>query len=395
MVSFWPFKGDDNSAESFERVLRELSGKITRASARHDRFRQKQRRYKALWSLYTTFGYILVAAILTLVTGWERWSTLEYTAVAGGPVLIFGGRTAIDTYYDWRATKTQEYVNNLSKQREESIEKLKKATKYNSTQQLLDKYGGSPSPRRPQQQSSQSKEKRKSDVGQRRPNTPQSGRTGMAPPPTANVPRTQVSPPPTANIPRNQASTDQEQNSLAPATPQNQGPPTQNGPGEEFAPNAFSAPVVPPPSMRRPSMYAAEGPKWYDRIMDVVLGEDETSAKNRIALICQSCRLVNGQAPPGARSLQDIGKWRCSACHAWNGVESETKQLLQAISQGEDHSDLTEPMSAITDPGPAVRRFMEGNGDDEAIEDDDDREAAGESFDTPPSASTRSRTAIV
>jgi len=385
MVSFWPFKGDDNSAEAFERLLRELSGKISRASARHDRFRQKQRRYKALWSLYTTFGYILVAAILTLVTGWERWSTIEYTAMAGGPVLIFGGRTVIDTYYDWRATGTQEYVNTLSKQREGAIERLKKATKYNSTQQLLDKYGGSPSPGK-LQQSPHSKEKRKSDIGPKRPETPQSGRTGFAPPPTANVQR---APPPTANIPRNQPFPAQGHNGSTASASQNISPPMKNGAGEEFAPNAFSAPQNPPPGMRRPSMYAAEGPKWYDRVLDVVLGEDETSAKNRIALICQSCRLVNGQAPPGARSLQDVGKWRCSACHAWNGVESEEKQILQQL-QVERQVDPREPMSAVTDPGPATKRFAAEN--DEAIEDDEQPEQGDESLETPPSASTRSRT---
>jgi hypothetical protein len=86
------------------------------------------------------------------------------------------------------------------------------------------------------------------------------------------------------------------------------------------------------PPARAPTQYAADGPKWYDRILDAVLGEDETQARNRIALICQNCRLVNGQAPPGVRTLEELGRWRCSSCQAWNGVESEEKKILSQIS---------------------------------------------------------------
>ena len=66
MVSFWPFKGEDNSAASFEKTLSQLSQKITKASARNESFRQQQRRYKVLWTLYSSFAYILIALILTL-----------------------------------------------------------------------------------------------------------------------------------------------------------------------------------------------------------------------------------------------------------------------------------------------------------------------------------------
>ena len=50
--------------------------------------------------------------------------------------------------------------------------------------------------------------------------------------------------------------------------------------------------------------------------MDVLLGEDETLPRARLALICSNCRLVNGQAPPGVKRLEDVGKWRCGGCGA-------------------------------------------------------------------------------
>lgn len=95
----------------------------------------------------------------------------------------------------------------------------------------------------------------------------------------------------------------------------------------EFAPNAYD--FTPAQLTRQYSSHAAATftqPHWYDRIMDALLGEDETQPKNRLALICANCRLVNGQAPPGTRSVEDVGRWRCGECRAWNGVEKVEKE---------------------------------------------------------------------
>ena len=86
------------------------------------------------------------------------------------------------------------------------------------------------------------------------------------------------------------------------------------------------------PAPSAPPAYS-QGSQWYDRILDVLLGDDETAAKNRFALICSYCKLVNGQAPPGSKSLEDIGKWRCSGCGHMNGVESEAKKVVKEIQE--------------------------------------------------------------
>jgi len=67
--------------------------------------------------------------------------------------------------------------------------------------------------------------------------------------------------------------------------------------------------------------------------MDLLLGEDETNPKNRVVLICKKCRLVNGQAPPGVKTLEDVGKWRCLECGTTNGEESEAKKLVAEIQK--------------------------------------------------------------
>ncbi|KAK3715880.1 hypothetical protein LTR37_006863 [Vermiconidia calcicola] len=385
MVSFWPFKGDDSSAASFEKTLSQLSTKINKASAQNDRVRQHQRRYKVLWTLYSSFAYILVALILTLVTGWEKWGAVEYSAVAGGPVVIYGVRTALDAYYNYRISNSQNHLNELNKQRDATIEKLKAATKYNSTQQLLDKYGGTPGKSQPSPQPSK---KRKSEAGQSNQTTPQGGRTGFVPPPTANIPGRR--PPPSmapdgspGSIPPPMAGV----NLPGPPgmRPQSRGTEA----GEEFAPNAFSAPIRLPvgePS----SQYATDGPKWYDRIMDVVLGEDETQARNRIALICQQCRLVNGQAPPGVRTLEEVGKWRCSSCQAWNGVESEEKKIMKHISG--DPASPTSPEHAHSQEVAGVSEDEHEQVDEEAGGDEGDaRSSVSEANDGTPASSTRSK----
>jgi hypothetical protein len=87
MVSLWPWKGEDNSPASFEKALSALSTKITQTSSRLDLHRQHARRFKALWTLYTTFAYLLYSIILALVLGWQNWGVTEYAAIVGGPVL--------------------------------------------------------------------------------------------------------------------------------------------------------------------------------------------------------------------------------------------------------------------------------------------------------------------
>ncbi|KAJ6115424.1 hypothetical protein N7486_001202 [Penicillium sp. IBT 16267x] len=317
MVSFWPWKGDDNSAASFEKTLSTLSTKIAQTTTRLDQQRQSSRRFKALWTLYSTFAYLFYSIILALVLGWESWGVKEYAAIAGGPFLIYGVRTISARLFDYRISKAQRGLDDLHKQREETIEKLKVATKYNSTQQLLEKYGGEP----PKQSPSPKAEPQK--LKQANPQPP-AQRTGLPPPPTANIRRPPVQP---SNDPENmvppsyQAPAHEQPQQLIPnaASPIPQTPTDEPG----FAPNAFPG-----------SGQYIEQPHWYDRLLDVLLGEDEMQPRNRMAMICSSCRLVNGQAPPGIKTPEELGRWRCGSCGAWNGVESETTQMLSSLRQG-------------------------------------------------------------
>jgi hypothetical protein len=182
-------------------------------------------------------------------------------------------------------------------ERSKTIDKLKAATKYDSTQELLEKYGGAtPAPKL-----------KKAKV------------------PTANIPR----PGPDRVTRTPNVSTPESGPLFVPTNPNSQSPVSTSMDSAEFAPNAFSGPV----------QYAGGSTEnimsghWYDRVLDLLMGEDETSARNRMVLICQNCRLVNGQAPPGIRSATELGKWRCIGCGGWNGEEDEAMKVVQEMKE--------------------------------------------------------------
>lgn len=323
MVSFWPWKGDDNSPASFEKTLSTLSAKISKTSTRLDSIRQRSRRLSVLWTLYAGFAYLLYSIILVLVVGWRKWGPVEYVAVAAGPVLIYLVRCGLSAYYDYRTSSVQRQLDALQAQRDVTITRLKTATKYDSTQELLKKYGGTPTPKAKTAGDSEKKGAAKSGGAE----TPKVGRTGLGPPPTANLPK-RDSLNPMQDTPRRPTTQPRSPLGQEPSySPARASPPSQRplSPQEEFAPNAFLS----------PPQYAQidDGSKWYDRIMDVLLGEDETSPRARIALICRNCRLVNGQAPPGVKRLEDVGKWRCGGCGTMNGEESEAKKIVTRIKE--------------------------------------------------------------
>ncbi|CAO2648097.1 Nn.00g090190.m01.CDS01 [Neocucurbitaria sp. VM-36] len=385
MVSFWPWRAGEDAA-SFEKTLNTLTGKITRASATNDRQRQLSRRARVMWTLYAGFAYILAAMLLTLVTGWRNWGVVEGTVVAGGPVLIYGIRYALTSYFDYRISNTDAYLKKLNKERDATIERLKEATKYNSTQQLLEKYGASPK----QKEAGPSPGRRKSQ-GPQKPTQPQGPRTGMAPPPTANIQR-----PPGQ---QEQPSTPQRPPSTA-SSPQGPSPPQQllalDAPGAEFAPNAFG-PTDITKQYSAASAATFTQTHWYDRILDALLGEDETQPKNRLALICSSCRLVNGQAPPGARSLEDVGRWRCGGCSAWNGKEKPSEDVASLVKGWENERKAKDRESRASLEGgiDSDNRETEDDagvavGADESFEGDAAAESTGDT--PPPSKGTRSKT---
>lgn len=197
---------------------------------------------------------------------------------------------------------------------------------------------------------------------------PQAGRTGLLPPPTANISKN-TGPASILNTGHGSASGSRSSLGLpssisaAPSPASWQAPPPTQAETAEFAPNAFSA--VP--------QYAqsSKGSRWFDRLMDVILGEDESLPSNRIALICKQCRLVNGQAPPGTKRLEEVGSWRCAECGTMNGEETEMKKIIAGLK--EDINPQVETNSPKEkDLGKSMKREIEGKAVDAGGSDEGD-----------------------
>lgn len=290
-------------------------------------------------------------------------------------------RLGLTTLYDYRTSAIQAQVDDLQKQRDVTIKKLKTATKFDSTQELLKKYGGTPTPKPKPAGGSDNK----ADAQQSGRSTQRGQRTGFSPPPTANIPGTQKSLP-AHGISQSPMHTKAQQ----PASPFEQhSSPLQQSPTAEFAPNAF--PTLPQYAPVR------EGRHWYDRLVDVLLGEDESLPSKRLALICNRCRLVNGQAPPGVKRLEDVGQWRCGSCGSINGEEDDMKKIAKKL-KGKDAADPMPVRKEASDDGKlASPSAVEDEESDVTIytEDEDDAQAAYEEPSVPkkgPEVTTRRTT---
>lgn len=281
---------------------------------------------------------------------------------------IYLVRYALTSYFDYRISNTDAYIAKLNKERDATITRLKEATKYNSTQQLLEKYGASP-----KQETPQTTPNNKKAQGPQKSPQPQGPRTGIAPPPTANIQR-----------PQNQSQNPSTPQRVPPAPVSPQGPPQPLSPSAEFAPNAFGPVDVTKQYSSAPATSFTQS-HWYDRILDALLGEDETQPKNRLALICSECRLVNGQAPPGARTIEAIGKWRCGGCKAWNGKERPHEEVANLV-QGWDAERTAKAQEMVQD------MEEEDEGDDVQEEEPGVQEMMEVKNEAPPSKSTRSKT---
>ncbi|KAI9769981.1 MAG: hypothetical protein M1840_003692 [Geoglossum simile] len=240
----------------------------------------------------------------------------------------------LTAYYNYRISNVTSRLQGLHKERESTIEKLKTATKYDSTQQLLEKYGSTP--HKVPQASSPPENKQRPGPHHlsEGPDSQGQRRLPLVPPATANIPRNPPIPqgePLGINSPGKRSISQYQESPSTAIRPEHAllepGPP-------EFSPNAFPTPS------QTTAGYPDE-PRWYDRILDLLLGEDETLPRNRLALVCAHCRLVNGQAPPGIKRLEDLGKWRCGGCQGWNGMEEETKKII-AEARGQARSHISE-----------------------------------------------------
>ena len=244
----------------------------------------------------------------------------------------------------------------MQQQKTQAIEKFKTATKFDSTQQLLERYGGDTSSNKTPQHDLQKVNKGRNKKDKKDDDYPQGRRrTNFAPPPTANVPNTH-----TLGQRSPQDQLDRTKLDLQTPSPTAAGSPTHPDSGLLPDNMPLATAVIP--------QYSATdvgGSKWYDHVLDLILGEDETRPINRVALICTKCRLVNGQAPPGVKRLEDVGPWRCLACHTWNGESASGQQEQDMrnhlVQRTDTSSAFPDSPSTTTNAESALEKSDEAN----------------------------------
>lgn len=215
---------------------------------------------------------------------------------------IWSVRKLLDLYYNNRIGNAESKLDHLQKKQRDTIEQLKAATNFSTTQSIIEKYGGG--------FISTDADKKKLNGSQTPPGHPNGNR--QPPPTTPQQVQQQLI---QQQLMAQQRSAEQRQTSPS----ANPNPVQKSTPPPTIPVLNLPDTTTQPSSQQHIEPEEATASRWYDRLLDVLVGEDETSAKNRYALICDSCRMVNGLAPPGTRSLEEMDGWGCARCGAMNG----------------------------------------------------------------------------
>ncbi|KIP05915.1 hypothetical protein PHLGIDRAFT_19566 [Phlebiopsis gigantea 11061_1 CR5-6] len=272
MVLFgnWFRKGQP---EDYEQVLALLALDIQKRQEQLSEIRLRERRTTLLFSVYALVVWVAYLSLwytdlVPTLSGHARYSKYEMAVEAApvfiGPIVILFIRRIAQIWYKRKEHREEKHLVTLRKQQREKVEEIKKKTNYDSTRNLIERYDeGTESPLR------------RRGPGASTPVTPQKI-------PTPQPPRI-VSP---------QARQAQALAQIPPALQQqlNISPPRP----------------LPPPQKR-----------WYDKLADVILGDDDTitASSSRYALICQRCFAHNGLVK---ESVWEETQYACPKCGYFN-----------------------------------------------------------------------------
>ncbi|KAK9474518.1 uncharacterized protein V1510DRAFT_411256 [Dipodascopsis tothii] len=315
MPSFWPFK-TRTTAETYERALRDSHTKIQAAESRLLGLRASYRRVRVLVTLYGSFVYLayVVYVVLARSRGGARLTAPWLAALVAAPVGIFAVRRLVCVVYERLIAGVDERLGRLRRDQKIKIEEMKEKSGYYSTRALLERFDDS------------------------------------------NGPKDKESPKVQRRSSRLQQQQQQQQ---------------QRGP-----PDAALAALVPPldPAGRpvytpshAPVVVHDGPPRWYDRLLDALVGEDETSPKNRYALICSNCRAHNGLAPPGCTDPGEV-RYMCPVCGQWNPADKDADELGKSDGDGEQEA-------ADTDAEPDAEPDADADADAVGVASDADAES--------------------
>jgi len=263
----------------------------------------------------------------------------------------------LDLYYGGRIASTEGKLEHFQAEQRATIEKLKSITKFSTTQSLIEKYGGTATVGgAPASAPHQEKKAAPTTAPLLRVGAPQQPKRSAKQPQQPQQPQFPHLTPEQIRV--QQQLYAQQKAGIPPQYGQIQAQPPKPHPQPQGPPqiptllkrqsSLLMQGQTQPPSQQHLQPEEATAPKWYDRILDVILGEDEMSAKARFALICKNCRMVNGLAPPGTRSLEDMDQWGCARCGTMNGRKRLRNPMDEKQSASRDSSESRDSARRVT-----------------------------------------------
>lgn len=271
-------------ATIFEQELDFLSEQINDSRSRTLTLEVNSKVLKRRIVKYSVEFYLVVIAYLLYVTPskpervsyvknfWFSQSPIKFSIIFGYPLLIFIITHLIGRFFAALQRRQKIRYITLKKEKEAKIEQLKKETNFNSTNDILTKYG-----------------EKKAEVKKQEKKKPQ----------------------------EKQLQQQKQQQQGAQQFPQHSQNIQLNQPGR---PGLQQGPGL---GIQQVSSLPPAARTFQDRLLDVIIGSDNNeSVENRFALICANCFAHNGLAPPGCTHPKKV-QYICPKCGFCNGFVEE------------------------------------------------------------------------
>ncbi|ODO03472.1 hypothetical protein L198_02319 [Cryptococcus wingfieldii CBS 7118] len=285
-----------SSPPDYETVLSKLASDVTEAKTNLSAIRLRERRTALLvnlygvsfWAIWAGLWWVRSLPLGLIKTNYEELlgRIVGLAGIVGTPFLIWVLNFVVHAYFSRQRVHEETHLRKLLNQQRKQVDEIKKATNYDSTRKLIERYDeanglGSP-------------------IG---PKTPQ--RPGQVTP--QHVTPSSKGPSGTPRAPGHLVGAG---GTPGPAQPQTPLPVPQGLSLEQATAFHLQAgaiqPILPTPEK-----------KWYDRVVDSILGDDPSQGnQHKYALVCEECFRHNGLV--GSKYEWERMQWLCPRCNHLN-----------------------------------------------------------------------------
>ncbi|WVF72482.1 hypothetical protein IAT40_007297 [Kwoniella sp. CBS 6097] len=318
-----------SSSPDYETVLARLATDINEAKTHLSEIRLRERRISllinlygiGLWALWVGLWWVhgLPLGLIGLSHKDVEGKAVEIAGIAGGPIFIWSLNRLLHFYFTRQRTREETHLRLLLTQQRKQVDEIKKATNYDSTRKLIEQYD-SPSPNGPQ------------TPQRRQPESPSPAGHAGSPKTGAGGPlgRRQGQGQGQGQLVQGPGGTPRAPGHLVGAggTP---GP----SPGQPLAlPEGLSPDQAAALTMQMHSMQPmlpTPEKRWYDRVVDSILGEDPSqAAQSKYALVCGECFRHNGLV--GSKFEWERMQWICPRCNHLNPPPLSRTPTVQGLT---------------------------------------------------------------